>query len=79
MNKEFTMIFDQLNKWGASSSMLYVASIASVLLSMVLWLMGRGERGRARAGAERFAIFVGLWPPTLMIMGKILEDREQRQ
>jgi len=28
-----------------------------------------------KARGERFAIFVGLWPPTLAVVGKVLEDR----
>ncbi len=28
-----------------------------------------------KARGERLAIFVGLWPPTLAIFGKVIEDR----
>jgi len=30
--------------------------------------------GKARA--ERLAIFVGLWPPTFVLLGKVLQDME---
>jgi len=62
-------MFTKLKDWGITSSHVYMASIGSVALSIVMWML-RGESG------QRLAIFVGLWPPTLMIMGKILEDNE---
>jgi hypothetical protein len=58
---------------GVNSSLLYTASIASVFLSIAIWVLKRGED---RANAERFGIFVGLWAPTLMAMGKVVEDHE---
>jgi hypothetical protein len=30
----------------------------------------------ARARAERLAIFIGLWPPTFFLLGKVLQDLE---
>jgi hypothetical protein len=30
----------------------------------------------AKARAERLAIFVGLWPPTFFLLGKVLQDLE---
>jgi hypothetical protein len=29
-----------------------------------------------KARAERLAIFVGLWPPTFVLLGKVLQDME---
>jgi hypothetical protein len=74
--REFSMVFNQLTKWGVTSSALYTLSILSVGLSMLMWLLRRGSGDRP--GAERFGIFVGLWAPTLMTMGKIMEDKEQK-
>jgi hypothetical protein len=31
---------------------------------------------RAKARAERLAIFVGLWPPTYFLLGKVMQDLE---
>jgi len=56
------------------STTLYTAAFASVALSILVWLLRRGDD---RASAERFGIFVGLWAPTLLILGKIAEDRER--
>lgn len=66
----------QIRKFGISSDTMYFASLASVLLSIGLWFLQRSED---RSRAERFGIFVGLWAPTLMIMGKAVEDSELRE
>ena len=65
---------DVMQKAGLTSSTAYAASLLSVGLSIGIWLVRRGED---RAAAERFGIFVGLWAPTLAIMGKVIEDRER--
>ncbi len=64
----------QVRKVGINSATLYFASIASVALSIGIWVLQRGED---RARAERFGIFVGLWAPTLMSMAKAVEDSER--
>jgi hypothetical protein len=58
---------------GVTSGMAYTAGIASVLLSLSMWFF---RRGGERDTAERLAIFVGLWPPTFMAIGKALEGYE---
>ncbi len=52
----------------------YFASLISVILSLVLWFLPADDETK-KARGERFAIFVGLWPPTLAVVGKVLEDR----
>ena len=34
-------------------------------------------KSEAKARAERLAIFVGLWPPTFFLLGKVLQDLER--
>jgi hypothetical protein len=63
----------QIRNVGLNSNTLYFASLSSVALSIGIWFLQRGED---RSRAERFGIFVGLWAPTLMIMGKAIEDSE---
>ena len=41
---------------------LFIASLASVVASIGVWMTVDGDP----AHAERFGIFVGLWAPTLM-------------
>ena len=45
------------------SSFCYIASLASVLVSIGTWVMISPEDP---AHGERFALFIGLWAPTLM-------------
>lgn len=58
---------------GVTSGMAYMAGVASILLSLSMWFFRRGGN---RETAERLAIFVGLWPPTFMAIGKALEGYE---
>ncbi len=63
---------------------LYGLSLSSVAISLVLWLQNqRQPKGLAGllwrpnyASAERTGIFVGLWAPTLAILGKAMEDMQ---
>lgn len=64
----------QLSNAGLSSDMAYGAAFASILASIVIWVL---RRGTDDAHAERFGIFVGLWAPTFMIIGRSLEENER--
>lgn len=64
----------QPEKVGQAAFICYVASLASVALSLVLWFIPTADEAK-KARGERLAIFVGLWPPTLAIFGKVIEDR----
>lgn len=64
----------QMRKIGLTSSTMYFATLASIALSIGIWFLRKGED---RSNAERFGIFVGLWAPTLMIMGKAIQDDER--
>lgn len=59
---------------GLTSDMAYVASLASVLLSIAIWSVKNEE---SRNGAERLGIFVGLWAPTLAIFANALQAEEK--
>ena len=58
---------------GITSGMAYTAGVVSIFLSLAMWFF---RRGGERDTAERLAIFVGLWPPTFMAIGKALEGYE---
>ena len=66
---------DALEKVGVTPAFAYAAAGASVVLSIAIWGLRKGED---RANSERFGIFIGLWAPTLMAVGKVIEDREAR-
>jgi hypothetical protein len=68
-------MIEQMRNLNITSSMAYGASLASILLSIAIWSIRRGEDS---AHAERFGIFVGLWAPTLAIFGNALEQQERR-
>ena len=58
------------------SWVLYGLGFASILASAVNYLSGKPKVG---GGQERTGLFVGQWPPTLFILGKIVEDWETRK
>jgi hypothetical protein len=66
-----------LHRFGLRSDLLHGLGVASVAGSLALWGRSGGrDEPSARARAERMAIFVGLWPPTLFLVGKVLQDLE---
>ncbi len=64
----------QSEKVSQTAYICYIASLVSVALSLVLWFIPTDDEAK-KARGERLAIFVGLWPPTLAIFGKVIEDR----
>jgi len=64
----------QPEKVSQTAYICYVASLVSVALSLSLWFIPTTDEAK-KARGERLAIFVGLWPPTLAIFGKVIEDR----
>ena len=66
-----------LKKIGLSSTLLHSLGVASIGGAVSLWGRSAAQSDRhARARAERLAIFVGLWPPTFFLLGKVLQDLE---
>ncbi|MDQ2826958.1 MAG: hypothetical protein M3Y04_08370 [Actinomycetota bacterium] len=55
---------------------LHVLSLASVALCIGLWIRAKTVDQDERGNAERRALFVGLWPPTLWLIGDTLERNE---
>ena len=66
-----------LHRIGLRGSLMHSLGIGSILAAISLW--GRSaavsDKDR-RARAERLAIFIGLWPPTFFLLGKVLQDME---
>jgi hypothetical protein len=66
-----------LKRLGLTSTLLHSLGAASIAGSLSLWARSAAvsdKQGKARA--ERLAIFVGLWPPTFFLLGKVLQDLE---
>ncbi|GAA0904835.1 hypothetical protein [Pseudonocardia zijingensis] len=54
------------------------ASMASIGLCIGLWLRAKTVDQEERGNAERRALFVGLWPPTLWLIGDTAADTARR-
>ena len=66
-----------LHKLGLSSDLLHSLGFASIFGAVSLWVRSAATDNReARARSERLAIFIGLWPPTFFLLGKVLQDIE---
>lgn len=53
--------------------------MTSVLICLGLWIRAKTIGEDERANAERRAIFVGLWPPTIWLLGDALRREENRR
>jgi len=70
------MLTKSLHKLGLRGWHLHIASMASVSLCVVLWIRAKTGDQVERGNAERRALFVGLWPPTIWLIGDSLERHE---
>jgi hypothetical protein len=50
------------------STLCFLAGCASIIASIAIWWLLDRDTTEARAHAESFVIFVGLWAPTLLIL-----------
>ncbi|MHB1809435.1 MAG: hypothetical protein ACYCU0_09070 [Solirubrobacteraceae bacterium] len=62
-----------------SARHLHGASLGSVALCLGLWIRAKTVDQASRENAERRAIFVGLWPAMLWLLGDALGRREGRR
>ena len=70
------MIIKALYRVGARDWMYHSASLGSVAFCIGLWIRAKTVDQDERGNAERRAIFVGLWAPTLWEVGDSLRERE---
>ena len=49
-----------------ASWICFALSLISILGSIAIWNIKKGETAEQKAHAERFGIFVGLWAPTFL-------------
>ena len=61
----------RLRAWHA-----HTASLASIGLCIALWIRAKTVDQDERGNAERRALFVGLWPPMLWLIGDSLQQHE---
>src|SRR6266545_3033423 len=66
-----------LRRLGINSDVLHGAGLGSIVAAVSLWARSAiVDDWKAKARAERLAIFIGLWPPTFFLLGKVLQDLE---
>jgi len=53
--------------------------MGGVLLCIGLWIRAKSVSQEERGNAERRALFVGLWPAQLWLIGDAAERRERRR
>jgi hypothetical protein len=67
------VLIQPLTRLGVRPWHLQLVSLASVWLSLALWIRAKTVDQPSRQNAERRAIFVGLWPPMLRLVTQDLE------
>jgi len=66
-----------LKRVGLGSDLMHSLGFSSIVAAISLWFRsGSVEDKDKKARAERLAIFIGLWPPTFFLLGKVLQDLE---
>lgn len=66
------MIPDTLHRLGGRDWLFHGAALGSVWLCIGLWIRAKTVDQSERGNAERRALFVGLWAPTLWSIGDSL-------
>jgi hypothetical protein len=61
-----------LHRCGLRAWQMQLASMGSVGLCIGLWIRAKTVDQDERGNAERRALFVGLWPPTIWLIGDSL-------
>ena len=67
---------DLVKRVGISGLPLHAASLGSIGLCIGLWIRAKTVDQEERGNAERRALFVGLWPPMIWLIGDTI-DRAQ--
>jgi len=75
------MLTKALHRAGLRGWLLHGASLGSIGLCIGLWIRAKTVDQEERGNAERRALFVGLWPPMLWLIGDAvqLEERSRRR
>jgi hypothetical protein len=70
------MLSKRLHSAGLRGWQLHTLSLGVVWLCVALWIRAKTVDQDERGNAERRALFVGLWPPTLWLIGDSIERHE---
>lgn len=72
-------ISSALHAAGLRSGHLQYTAFGAVGLCVGLWMRAKTVDQDERGNAERRALFVGLWPPTIWLIGDSLQRLERRR
>jgi hypothetical protein len=67
-----------LHRAGLRAWSMEAASVGAVGLCIGLWIRAKTVDQDERGNAERRALFVGLWPPTIWLIGNSLARHETK-
>ena len=70
------MLTKRLHDSGLRPGHMQYFSLGSVALCIALWIRAKTVDQDERGNAERRALFVGLWPPLIWLIGDSLERQE---
>lgn len=70
------MLTKHLHDAGLRAWQMQSLSLGSVALCIALWIRAKTVDQDERGNAERRALFVGLWPPMLWLIGDSLAASE---
>jgi hypothetical protein len=70
------MVGRVLYRAGLRSGHFEAMSLGAVALCLGLWIRAKTVDQDERGNAERRALFTGLWPPTLWLIGDSLRRHE---
>ena len=63
---------------GFKSEYAYTGAFISIGLSLLSWLVSRGDKRDDKAQSDRWGIFIGHWAPTFMALGVALSVEEKK-
>ncbi|NDZ82867.1 hypothetical protein G3I19_30920 [Streptomyces sp. SID10853] len=66
-----------LQRAGVRGAYMEAASMVGVAVCIGFWMRAKGCDQDERGNAERRALFVGLWPATLWLMGQSISEIER--
>lgn len=70
------MLISLLRRCGLCSWHLQILSLSAIGLCIGLWIRAKTVDQDERGNAERRALFVGLWPPTIWLIGESIAKQE---
>jgi hypothetical protein len=70
------MLTRLLHRCGLRSWHMHISSLGAICLCIGLWIRAKTVDQDERGNAERRALFVGLWPPTIWLIGDSLSRHE---